>query len=325
MDHFTQSAYIFLDRPLTADKVHIALSDRGVSITRHEAGTDLLTAATASVVLEVTFQPQEQVSVLVDSMNCPWPDRVLKKDPVLFVSWHAGAFGRFVYPGCLERALQECRTWPGAKKAAERHTALLRLRVTHKKDPKALWESGGAEKNRHLFEELVFLTRLLVALDGLPGVLGYFFPGGEALCSREMLVEIWKYYTDNGCRPFDLWVMWTNRRLGRTPEEPDWAMIDVVGLHQVGTTDLEACFQHAHYQPIQMANWLLNIGSYLYENGPIIEDGHTLTGPGSINWQAHNYESSLQFPPRPVLCLRPLDGTRLPRRFMTRLSALSKE
>ncbi|MBA2286780.1 MAG: hypothetical protein H0W02_14985 [Ktedonobacteraceae bacterium] len=32
------------------------------------------------------------------------------------------------------------------------------------------------------------------------------------------------------------------------------------------------------------------------------------------------HESSLQFPPRPVLCLRPLDSTTLPRRFLKRIT-----
>jgi hypothetical protein len=283
---------------------------------------DLLTLATASVVFEVALQAEEHASALIDTMNCSWPDQIpdSDKDPVLFLSWHAGIFGPFVYPGCLARALQECRTWPGAKKATKDHSALLRLRATSGKRAKGLQEGSGDAEKINLFEELVFMTRLLLALDGLPGVLGYFFPGGEALCSHEILTETWKCYTENGNKPFDLWIMWINRRLGRAAEVPDWGVIDVVGLLQVGVTDIEACFQHARYQPVQVANWLLNIASYLYESGPIIEDSHTLTGPGGINWQAHNYESSLQFPPRPVLCLRPLDGSMLPRRFMKRLS-----
>ncbi|HVB60173.1 MAG TPA: DUF4261 domain-containing protein [Ktedonobacteraceae bacterium] len=326
MDYFfTQSAYVLLDHAPIPDEIHRALSDWGFSVTRYEHGIDLLTAAEASVVFEVISLDDQQTSILVDSMNCPWPDQVTDKEPVLFLSWHSGALGPFVYFGCLERAIQECRTWNGATQAVKRHKALLRLRVAHKKGYQAEWKSKGEAKKYDLIEELAFVHRCLMALDKVSGVLGYFFPGGEALCSRETLFETWEYYTNHGYKPFDLWIMWINRRLGRTPEEPDWAVVDIVGLAPVGDTDLEACFPHTRYDSNQVANWLLNVASYLYDNGPIIEDGHTLTGPGGIDWQAYRYESSLQFPARPILCLRPLDSSRLPRRFLKRLPVSSEK
>jgi hypothetical protein len=319
MDHFTQSAYILLKYAPTPDEINTILNTQEFSVTKHEHGTDLLTVATASVVFEVAFQAEKSASVLIDIMRGPWPDTISREDPVLFVSWHAGAFGRFAYPGCLERALQECRIWPEANRVVKQHTALLRLRVASKHEPDAREMPGKGIG----FEELLFLTRLLLAFDRLSGVLGYFFPGGEALCSRETLSATWQYYTNNNRKPFDLWLMWINRRLVRTNEEPDWAIIDIVGLHQIGVTDLEACFQHIRYRPDQVATWLLNVASYLFENGPIIQDGNTLTGPGGINWKAHSYESSLQFPPRSVLCLRPLDNATLPRRFIKRITVPS--
>lgn len=319
MDHFTQSAYILFKPAPTSDDIDTMLKTQGFSVIRHEHGTDLLTAATASVVFEVALQTEKSISVRIDIMHSPWPDTISKKDPVRLLSWHTGVFGRFAYPGCLERALQECRTWPEANRVVKQHTALLRLRVVsqYKPDAHEVLRKGTG------FEEILVLTRLLLAFDRVSGVLGYFFPGGEALCSREMLSATWQQYTHNNRKPFDLWLMWINRRLARANEEPDWAIIDIVGLYQIGVTDIEACFQHVRYQPDQVAIWLLNVASYLSENGSIIQDGNTLTGPGGIDWQAHSYESSLQFPPRPVLCLRPLDNTTLPRRFMKRITAPS--
>lgn len=323
MSYFSQAVYILLKQTPTSDEIDTALREQGFFCTRHERGTDLLTVATASTVFEIAFQAGKQSSVLIDVMNHKWPDNISEDNPVLFVSWHAGALGYFAYPGCLERARHECRTWDGADEAAANHTALLRLRVAYKNRPDEQQEDRVAKRDL-AFDELSFLTHSLLSFEHLPGVLGYFFPGGEALVSRETLPAIWRYSAKNGhSRPFDLWIMWINRRLIRVPEEPDWAVIDTIGLHQLEMDDLEACFQHARYQPEQVAIWLVNVASYLYDNGPIIGDGHTLTGPGGINWQAHRYESSLQFPPRSVLCLRPMDNAPLPMRLIKRLKVQS--
>lgn len=320
MFDFTQAAYILLDSVVVAEKIEAILSDQGFSAIRHN-GIDLLTKATASVVFEVALRPERRVSIVVDVMDGPWPDKIPdnKEDAVTFVSWHAAAFGRFAYPGCLQRALHECRAWPEAKKAVSRHKALLRLRLAYERGSDGLREGWRLPGDLQPFDELVLLTRLLLACDRLPGVLGYFFPGGESLCSRELLTATWDEYISRGRKPFDLWIMWINRRLVSAEELPGWAVIDTVGLHQLEVTDIEVCFQHSRYPPMQVADWLLNVASYLYNNGPVIEDGHTLTGPGGINWQAYSFESSLQFPPRPVLCLRPLDGTTVPPRFLKRL------
>lgn len=315
MDYFTQSAFILLKHAPEAEEIHTILKVQEFSFTRHDHGIDLLTAATGSVLFEVAFQAEKAVSVLIDIMDGPWPDTMKAEDPVHFLSWHTGAFGRFASPGCLERALRECRIWPEAREAVKHHRALLRLRVRSRQEP----DPCGKPDQGKGFEEILFLTRLLLAFANLSEILGYFFPGGEALCSRELLLATWQTYIANNRRPFDLWLMWINRRLARADEEPDWALIDIIGLHQIGMNDMEACFRHTRYQPDQVANWLLNVASYLSENGPIIQDGDTLTGPGGINWQAHGYESSLLFPPRSVLCLRPLDHTILPRHFLKRL------
>ena len=318
---FKQSAYILLDATPPPERIHPLLSDQGFPILMHEHGIDLLTRATSSMVYEVVMQTENRASILIDVMNGPWPDIIpdKKNDPVTFVSWHAAAFGAFVYPGCLERAVQECRVWPDAKKAARRHRALLRIRYAYERDSTDPREGEKAAEEHSPFDELVSITRLLLALNKLPGVLGYFFPAGEALCSSELMLATWETYIRHGKKPFDLWIMWINRRIGHTPEAPDWAILDTCGLSQLHMADIEACFQHTRYQPTQVANWLLNVASYLYENGPIIEDGHTLTGPGGTNWQAYHFESSLQFPPRSVLCMRPQDGSRVPQRFLKRI------
>ena len=320
---FTQSAFVLLNEIVLTEQILAALHDQDFLVTLHKQGNDLLTRAVASDVCEVVIQTKQRASVLIDGMNTTWPDKIPndKEDPVTFLSWHAAAFGAFAYPGCLARAVQECRTWPGAKKAVERHRALLRVRFSYEKEQ----ESRDASEAYPPLEELVHITRLLLALDWLPGVLGYFFPGGEALCSSELLHATWEAFERRGWKPFDLWIMWINRRLGHTAEAPDWAVIDTIGMWQLAVTDIEAFFQPARYQPLQVANWLANVASYLYDNGPIIEEGQTVTGPGGKNWQAYRFESSVQYPPRPVLCLRPLDGSIIPPRLLKRIPVLPRK
>src|SRR5258707_7115652 len=146
---FKQSAYILLDATPPPERIHPLLSDQGFPILMHEHGIDLLTRATSSMVYEVVMQTENRASILIDVMNGPWPDTIpdKKNDPVTFVSWHAAAFGAFVYPGCLERAVQECRVWPDAKKAARRHSALLRIRYAYERDSTDPRE--GEKKEQH--------------------------------------------------------------------------------------------------------------------------------------------------------------------------------
>lgn len=324
--YFKQSAYILLEVTLPSERIDSLLKDQEFPILIHEHGIDLLTNASSSTVYEIVMQTENRASIYIDMINGPWPDSIPdeRDDPVTFVSWHAGAFGVFVYPGCLERAVHECRVWPDAKKAAKRHKALLRIRYAYERDSATSREGEKILDTHSPFEELVNITRLLLTLNKLPGVLGYFFPGGEALCSSELMLATWETYIRHGKKPFDLWIMWINRRLGYTAEVPDWTLLDTFGLSQLDMVDIEACFQRMHYQPTQVANWLLNVATYLYENGSIIEDGQTLTGPGNTNWQAYHFDSSLQLPPRSVLCLRPQDGSRIPQRFLKRVSISSR-
>src|SRR5260370_9343702 len=196
--YLTQSACVLLEYTLTSDQIEQAIKDHNFSLTKYDRGTDLLTLASASVVIDVASHLNAQSSVMIDIMSGPWPDRIPDKDQdsVQFLSWHAGAFGPYAYPGCLERALQECRTWATTSKEVQRHTAWIRLRAWHADTTRK--DDSSIPENYHAIEELAFITRLLLALDKLPGVIGYFFPGGEALCSRETLSQTWKCYLEGG-------------------------------------------------------------------------------------------------------------------------------
>lgn len=315
---FSQSACILLNETIPTEQILAVLHEQDLPVILHKQGNDILTRAGSSAVCEIVLRTEQPASILVDCIDHPWPDAIPndREDPVTYLSWHAGAFGRFVYPHCLERAVEECRIWPEAKKAVRRHNAFLWIRFS----PGQPYESRRAcEEPSTSFDELVHITRLLLVLDRLPGVLGYFFPGGEALCRSKLLHVTWEVFERRGRQPFDLWLMWINRRIGHTSEAPDWMVLDTVGMWQLGITDIEAFFQRARYQAQQVADWLLNVARYVYDNGPIIEDGNTLTGPGGKNWQAYSFESSVQYPRRSVLCLRPLDGSMIPGCFLKRI------
>src|SRR5262249_44266962 len=106
--------------------------------------------------------------------------------------------------------------------------------------------------------------------------------------------------------PLDLWC---NVRLFNA--DADWSLMDTVGNHQLDLPDVEACFTRG-YDCGQADRFLRNVSWYLWQNGEVIKDGHTMDGPGEGRWQARNHENGLAEPPRRVLSWLPLDGTHAP-------------
>lgn len=117
------------------------------------------------MVFEIAFPAEKSASVLIDILHGPWPDALNAEDPVLFLSWQVGAFGRFASPGCLERALHECRIWPEAENAVKQHTVVLRLRVRSQQRPET-YEGPDREKG---FSELTIRLTLPMREKGRPG------------------------------------------------------------------------------------------------------------------------------------------------------------
>ena len=94
-----------------------------------------------------------------------------------------------------------------------------------------------------------------------------------------------------------------NVRFYNISNSPGDMMMDTFGLAALGLPDLQCHFRGL--EPGQVAALLSNTGYYVFEQGDVIEDGHTVEGlePGS-RWRCQ-HEDSLLPPARVVLDLDP--------------------
>jgi len=256
----------------------------------------------------VPYRPDVNGYVAVDTVDRPWPDSMgdPKADPEVFAGWSMGQFGPGTWPGGLERACQQSWGWPDGRSIPLAHQAFVRIRSSY---------GFGAADDAPVMpgdydpvKELEFVTRVAGALVGLPDVLCFFNPNGECVKSASQFLEALNRSAEQ--LPLDLW---SNVRLFRfTDTEPEWVLMDTVGMSQLDVSDHEACFPPDAYDPNEVAGFLRDVSLYVVEQRPVIRDGDTVDGPGDTKWQGFNLDEGRVAPPREVIRWLPLDGREAP-------------
>ena len=79
--------------------------------------------------------------------------------------------------------------------------------------------------------------------------------------------------------------------------------MDTLGLAALGLPDLQCHFHGLDCNDV--ARLLHNLGLYVFENGDIIEDGHTIDGPKPGDKWRCQHEMALVKPERMVLDINP--------------------
>jgi len=80
-------------------------------------------------------------------------------------------------------------------------------------------------------------------------------------------------------------------------------LMDTIGLAALGLPDLQCHFRNLDVQAV--AGMLYNTGLYIFENGDVIEDGHTVAGINPNDKWLCQHEDSLLEPERVVLDVNP--------------------
>jgi hypothetical protein len=80
-------------------------------------------------------------------------------------------------------------------------------------------------------------------------------------------------------------------------------LMDTLGLAALGLPDLQCHFKNLDVQAV--ARMLYNTGLYLFQNGDVIEDGHTVAGIKPTDKWLCQHEDSLLEPERVVLDINP--------------------
>lgn len=293
---FTASAVVLAESAPTLDAIEAALPEVEVKA-RHGTPSDNVWMGGPSLL--VAMRPEVNGFVTIDVVDRPWPDTM--GDPTtdidLFGAWSLGAFGPFVFPGNLTRARAFALRFAEAKRAVEKHGALVRVRASYVLG--APDDAPALPSDYDPLEELRFVTDLARSLLDVPGALAYFDPNGEVLLDAASLARSLEHHRESELPPFDVWSTIRFFPLEEGPE-PKWVAMDTIGMEQLDILDQEACFRPDDVDPDDVAELLRNISLYLLERGNVIRDGDTLEGPGGV-WRASEAEESLAPAPRPTL------------------------
>ena len=258
--------------------------------------------------VRVEFEPELRGFIEVDIMARPWPDDCgeSSSDRRLFRAWGAGMLGPAVYPGALQRAMEQSWRWPDGRVVPAEHQAVLRLRLGYQ----PLATSAGEQLQRPTTDpvvELEALTRLAQRLLDLPGAICWFNPNGEAVLDQASLLQTTRFSDSRNIPPLDAWC---NLRVFSLPDGR--TMMDTVGHAQLGLPDLEAWFDGAKTPPADIDQFLRDVSVYLLEHGSVIDDDDLLDGPGPVRWRAELAVASQCGPRRSVLRLTPEVVTEAP-------------
>lgn len=300
---FTQGVCVLLQQAVSLDEIAAALSDFEI-LKRIDASEEW---AFSGPSLILAYLPESNGLVSVDLVDRPWPDHMgdANEEFMIFGAWSMGHFGPFAYPGCLERAAQQCWAWEAGETIPGQQQAFIRIRCSY---------AFGAEDDAPVMPadyeplpELEFVTKVTAALLELPGALCYFNPNGEVLRDADGVRSSLNYAWSNELPPIDLW---SNVRLFNINSQ--WALMDSVGCGQFDLPDCEAIFHNERYDFTEVDNFLRNVTLYLMDQGEVIKAGDTMDGPGDVRWQAHQRDDGVCDPPRPLLRWVPMDNRELP-------------
>ena len=306
---FTQGVVVLFEAAPTRLQLRAAVADQ-FEVARESDGGD--NWALGGDGLIITYRPDVNGYVNIDIVDRTWPDDMgdPQQDVDVFAAWSFGHFGPYAFPNNLQRAVDHNVAWEGSADAGARHKAFARVRLSY-----IFGAPGDAPvlpKEYDPMHELQFVISAARALLSLPGALALFNPNGEVLVDAAMLERAYAWAAENDLPALDIMA---NIRFFKIND--DWALMDTVGNAQLDVPDLEAAFQPAKTDPNEVAALLRNITSYMLENGAVIEDGHTVDGPGGETWGVRAFSDGLSSPPRSVLCLLP-DGAEPPAEVLDR-------
>lgn len=143
----------------------------------------------------------------------------------------------------------------------------------------------------------LFQGALAGVLEVVPALAVHWRPTGQFIDPGRYL----RAYRESGASRYFAGSL--NVRFYNISNSPGDMMMDTLGLAALGLPDLQCHFRGL--EPGQVAAMLANTGHYVFEQGDVIEDGHTVEGlePGS-RWRCQ-HEDSLLPPARVVLDLDP--------------------
>lgn len=301
---FTQGVCLLTDGKASLHDIKSALLQQGFDIVKELPARENLPLSGPSLV--VAFLPDVNGYAAVDVVNQPWPDSMgdPKSDPSTFAAWSMGHFGPLAFPGGLARARQHPWAWKPSQSISEGHRGFIRLRISY------VFGAGNdaliMPEDYDPIAEMMFLSRAVLALFDVPGVICYFNPNGEVLRDAASFRRVWDACEEQQKLPL---LLWSNIRFFKLTDE--LGFMDTVGNGQLEIQDVEAAFPLAQYDPGDIDYYLRNVSHYLLDLDREMQAGDEIDGPGEANlsWTMDVLEETVEQPPRRVLRLWPKAST----------------
>lgn len=313
---FTQGVCVLLREPMSLAEVRKRLLGFDF-VGIHEAAEDPHSPET----LVLKYEQDSTAHLLITPSNAPWPDNMGDPDesPELFVAWSLGQLGPLAFPGCLERAAEQCSDWDDAQALSQGHTAHVRVLVSYVLGVDEDEDAAEDEDMPLLPEdydpvsELNHTMRAVSMLMESPQAICYFNPGGEVLRDQDGLRKGLNQAWSHDVPPLDIWA---NIRVFRAEE--GWVVLDTVGNEQLDLPDIEVICEDDRYELTDLRHFLRSATLYMLSGEHEVEDEDTTDGPGGATWRALECTDSLSDPPRPTIRWMPEDGTTPPEHLLYR-------
>jgi hypothetical protein len=291
---------LLTDGTTTLDAVEAALKAQDIEFSRRDAANQEWCFTETSLI--VALRPEQRGFAIIDAVSRPWPDDMgnPQTDPMVFAAWSMGHFGPYTFPSGLARAVEQAWCWTAARDVVTAHGGFVRIRLSY--------AFGAADSDLVLPEgydpvaELRFLSRAVLPLLDVSGVLCYFNPNGEVLRDACGFRELWSACNEQNNLPLPIWM---NIRLYRPNEK--LLLMDTVGNSQLDIQDVEAVFPGASYGPQEVDYYLRNLTHYLLDLGRALETGESIDGPGEadLSWVTEALDLGVLAPPRRVVRVFP--------------------
>lgn len=311
---FAQCVCVLTDGSMTIADVRAAINAAGFSIVRELAAGERWEFGGPSLV--ISYRPEINGTVVADVIERPWPDAMgdPKTDPFIFGAWGMGQFGPFTYPCGLQRASEHSWSWPEGRNVALRHQGVVRLRLTY---AGGLPETPCIPASSDPLSEMIFLTRLALAIGSVSSASCYFNPSGEVLRDFAKVESVLQACVEQQKQPIHLWA---NARLFRL--SPEFGFMDTVGNEQLNVGDVEVVYPVEGYQPADIDYYMRNVTHYLLGVGRDLQTGETIDGPGErgLSWIIEVPDEPLVSPPRRVLRLFPTAKAKAIREVLGQIS-----